>query len=283
MSALDVLKFLSPLAMPPASLALGIAIASMLWFVGRRRLAGFAAVLAVGQTMTFSIPSIANIPMRYLEDQARVGARNALPCCYDYIVVLGGSIAPATPENKYPRLGAPSDRIWQAAMLYHEGVAPRIVVTGGSLSSTQQGGQMAAEAVAMRFFLLALGVPSDAIVVEDQALSTADNMRLTKAIVGDARVALVTSAYHMPRAMVQAKRASLNAAAFPADFHRFSSAGQWWDHWIPSVEGLGTSGVALHEIVALMFDQGDKGRVDRDEIPTATVATTLALAADSTP
>jgi uncharacterized SAM-binding protein YcdF (DUF218 family) len=281
MSAFVALRFLSQLAMPPASLALGFIVASMLWFLGRRRGANLVALLAVGETMALSIPTVAAILMRYLEDQARVVTRDRPACCYDYIVVLGGSIGSATPENRFPSLGASSDRIWQAAMLYREGVAPRIVVTGASLPP-QQGGQAVAEAVAMRFFLFQLGVPSEAIVVEDQALNTIENMQLTKALVGNGRVALVTSAYHMPRAMAYAKSARLNAAAFPVDFSTSQSATSWWDKWIPSVGGIGASAVALHEILALAFDRRDKGTFGRDEFPNATVAASRGFAFKST-
>ena len=55
----------------------------------------------------------------------------------------------------------------------------------------------------MRQFLVALGVPEDRIVDGGKSLNTIGNMRETRALVGTARVALVTSAYHMPRALAR--------------------------------------------------------------------------------
>ena len=71
--------------------------------------------------------------MQPLEDAARAEAAKAPACCYDAIVVLGGSIGPAVPPLRPdPQLYDSSDRVWHAARLFHRGVAPRIIVSGGS-------------------------------------------------------------------------------------------------------------------------------------------------------
>ena len=77
----------------------------------------------------------------------------------------------------------------------------------------------------MRQFLVALGVPEDRIVMEGKSLNTIENMRETRALVGTARVALVTSGYHMPRALRLARRAGLNAEAFPTDWQVLPTIG----------------------------------------------------------
>ncbi len=106
----------------------------------------------------------------------------------------------------------------------------------------------------MRQFLLALGVPDDRIVMEGKSLNTIENMRETRALVGAAPVALVTSAYHMPRALRLARRAGLNAGAFPTDWHVLPGTSPWWESLWPSVGALTASGVALREYLALAFD-----------------------------
>jgi uncharacterized SAM-binding protein YcdF (DUF218 family) len=131
--------------------------------------------------------------------------------------------------------------------------APRIIVSGGSFLA-QHGGPPTTEAEAMRVFLLDLGVPAEAITDEGRALNTIENIRNVREIVGAGRVALVTSAYHMPRALRIARQAGLEAGAFPTDFHAVRATRVPWDNWLPSIGGLHQSTLALREIVALNLD-----------------------------
>jgi len=73
-------------------------------------------------------------------------------------------------------------------------------------------------------------------------------------IVGEGRVALVTSAYHMPRALQLAARAGLDAGAFPTDYQVVPETRLPWDNWLPSIGGLGQSNIAIREIAALNLD-----------------------------
>src|SRR6185503_7345449 len=128
-----------------------------------------------------------------------------------------------------------------------------IIVSGGSFVAAR-GGPPATEAEAMRVFLLDLGVPTDAITDEGKALNTIENIRNVRAIVGNARVALVTSAFHMPRALQLAARAGLEVGAFPTDYFGGPPPLTSWEYWLPSLGALQVSTMALREIVALNFD-----------------------------
>jgi uncharacterized SAM-binding protein YcdF (DUF218 family) len=249
------LKFLSQLALPPASLAVGALAGLVLMALRWRRLGRLAIALAIAETIVLSFPPVSHALMTVLENQARAAAANAPPCCYDAIVVLGGGILPAMPPARAePDLTDSADRMWEAARLYHRGVAPRIVVSGGGFMAPA-GHPETTEAEAMRRFLIALGVPDGAIVSESASLNTIDNMRNIHAMVKDQRVALVTSAYHMPRALRVAANEKLNVAAFPTDFRAVPSTRPPWDNWVPSADGLATSCVALREILAIAFDR----------------------------
>jgi uncharacterized SAM-binding protein YcdF (DUF218 family) len=144
-----------------------------------------------------------------LQDEARTAAKAAPACCHDAIVVLGGGIGPATPPVPEPFTDS-AERIWHAARLYRRGLAPRIIASGGGAADMS-------EAEAMRLFLTDLGVPAQAIVLEANSLNTIENIRHVRTQVKDGRVALVTSATHMPRALRLARTAGLNVAAFPTD------------------------------------------------------------------
>ncbi|MFO1085023.1 MAG: YdcF family protein [Reyranellaceae bacterium] len=250
-----VLKVLAQWAMPPASMAVGLVIAGMVALLRWRRLAWVTAVAAVLETLAFAWPPVSDALIQPLEREARANA-SVPACCYDAIVVLGGGINPAAPPHTLePDLGDGADRMWYAAQLFHRGVAPRIIVSGGGFLAGNNGGPATTEAEAMRRFLNDLGVPDRAIVSEDRSLNTIQNIERVREMVKDKRVALVTSAFHMRRAMRIAQRAGLDAAPFPTDFHAPAAARPWWENWAPNAAALGWSAVALREYLALLFDR----------------------------
>lgn len=253
MNTFAVLKILANLIFPPASLAVAVVVALVLTLCRWRRLARLVLGLAIAETLILSFQPVGDALMRVLEDQARAAAQQAPACCYDAIVVLGGGISPANPpEQPYPDLNENGDRMWEAARLFRHGVAPRIIVTGGSY--TEHGGPVGTEAEAMRAFLVDLGVPSEAILDEPKAQNTIQNIGNVRAMVGNGSVALVTSAYHMPRALKLAARAGLKVGAFPTDYQAIPSVRLWWDNWMPSIDGLGLSIMAIREIIGANLD-----------------------------
>ncbi|MBX3250451.1 MAG: YdcF family protein [Myxococcales bacterium] len=115
----------------------------------------------------------------------------------DAIVVLGNRPPVDADGNLRPELRR---RIETGVRLYHEGVAPRLVMTGGPAPSGH------VEAEVMREHAIALGVPEAAITIERASTDTIENAGFTLAILcGDdplctPRVVVVTSPYHLRRA-----------------------------------------------------------------------------------
>jgi uncharacterized SAM-binding protein YcdF (DUF218 family) len=254
MDAYVLLKTLYMLAMPPASLALALALGLVLGLFGWPRLARWLVALAIVEMLVMSFPPVADAMVRYLEDQARTAELASPRCCFDAIVVLGGGLSPAVPpERKFPRLVNGADRVWLAARLYHRKVAPRVIVSGGGYMA-QPDMPATTEAAGMRRFLIDLGVPAEAIVDEGASLNTIENIRNVHAIVGTGRVALITSAYHMPRALHLAALAKLDVAAFPTDYRSLRSIRPFWENWIFSGDALDLSVIALREIVGIKLD-----------------------------
>ncbi|MFI4999259.1 MAG: YdcF family protein [Reyranellales bacterium] len=253
------LKFVAQLALPPASLMAGLIVGGLLVFFRLRRLGKVVCGLAIVHTLVLSFLPVSDLLMEPLQREARAEAAAAPPCCYDAIIVMGGAIAPAEPPLlPDPDLSDASDRIWHAARLYHRGVAPRIIVSGGSYAA-QTGVKVATEADAMRRFLLDLGVPSEAIVEEGRSLNTIENVTFVRELVHDKPVALVTSAYHMPRALRLARRLGLKAEAFPTDWRLPSDTRAPWENWLPSISAMAGSGLALWEFAAYLFDYRTEG------------------------
>ncbi|MGZ8162346.1 MAG: YdcF family protein [Methylobacter sp.] len=165
-------------------------------------------------------------------------------------VVLGGGVAsPAPPTRLMPDLGSSADRVWYAAQLYHAGKVKRIVLSGGI--DSRLGGLTEAEA--MRVFIRDLGVPDAVIHLESTSANTRQNAvqvaRLLKEW-GVDRVALVTSALHMPRAKRLFEAQGLAVIPAATDYEAVDTA---WDirKLLPDAEALNGSGRAIKEWIGL--------------------------------
>ncbi|MGZ3342831.1 MAG: YdcF family protein, partial [Reyranella sp.] len=89
---------------------------------------------------------------------------------------------------------------------------------------------------------------------EGKSINTIQNMQETRALVGTGHVALVTSGFHMPRALRLARTAGLDAEAFPTDWQILPATTPWWEALMPSAGALGASSIAIREYLAWAFD-----------------------------
>ena len=123
---------------------------------------------------------------------------------FDAIVLLGVELdAQDRPTQEL------HERVKAAARAYAQGAASIIIASGGRLP-----GHQVAEATVMARLLGEAGVPDAAVVPEDQSQNTMENMRFSAQKLGGARgkrVLVVTSDYHLRRAVLTARRAGLRA------------------------------------------------------------------------
>ncbi len=255
MDTFSFLKYLQNLAMPPASLVVGLIVGAVLVALGWRLLGRFVATIGVAQIVLLSLHPVSDGLLVSLENEARVMGAAAPGCCYDYIVVLGGAVSPALPPGRPdPHLTESADRVWHAARLFKQGVAPKVLLSGGN-GPTFADDRLQSEAQAMRTLLVEFGVPSDRIVLETKSINTIENIRNIREIVGTAPIALITSAYHMPRAMRLARLANLKAQAFPTDWRIIPDLHMPGFGLVPSIGALNDSMLAVKEHIALTFDK----------------------------
>lgn len=126
----------------------------------------------------------------------------------DAIVVLGAkAFADGTPSRPL------ADRVRTAVELYRQGLAPRLIFSGGP------GDGAIHETESMRGMAMNLGVPGGAIVLDKHGLNTqatVDNTTLMLERIGARRVLVVSHFYHLPRIKMTYQREGWNVFTVPA-------------------------------------------------------------------
>ena len=181
----------------------------------------------------------------------------------DVIVVLGGGTGPAQYPRSIVELNGSGDRMLYASWLYHQGVAPKLLLTGGSIS--WMGERESTPADEMAEVLEMLGVPREAVWLESESLNTYENALYSRAILdreGIDRIILVTSAFHMPRAVPLFEKQGFEVIPAPADY---SVTQQSWDelwefnlttqifNFIPTASNLENTTGALKEYIGILI------------------------------
>ncbi|WEX11727.1 YdcF family protein [Chelativorans sp. AA-79] len=137
----------------------------------------------------------------------------------DGIVVLGGGFEGAVNLSRGGyELNDSGDRFVEAAILARRYPQARVLISGGSGSVFLAGEGDADTAPRL---LTGLGVPPERIELEDESRDTFENARLSFAMAkprpGEMWL-LVTSAFHMPRAVGAFRQAGFDVVPWPADY-----------------------------------------------------------------
>lgn len=127
---------------------------------------------------------------------------------YDAILLLGLELG----ENDQPEEEL-CHRVRAAAKAYSEHEGVKIIACGGTTD-----GHAVSEAEVMAKLLEAEGVPAQDIVLENESKTTIENFVNAARIIGGRRkrrFLIVTSDYHVRRAVMTARRAGLRADGYP--------------------------------------------------------------------
>lgn len=138
----------------------------------------------------------------------------------DAILVLGAGLRPDGTPSTYLRR-----RVDAAAELYHAGVADRVVLSGDG--QPRRDGTPYDEPASMREWILARGVPDEALTLDRDGLDTTASCRRTVDLTGARTAVVVTQDYHLRRALFSCARAGLDAQGLGV-----SSASATPRHWL---------------------------------------------------
>ena len=132
----------------------------------------------------------------------------------DAIVVFAGGVGESGKAG-----GGYQERVKRATDLYREGLAPHVIFSSGYVYAFQ-------EAEIMKALAEANGIPDSAIVLEQRAANTYQNVVYSRDILrnrGWRRVLLVSSPFHMRRAILTWHRAApdIEVVAVPVQQSQF--------------------------------------------------------------
>jgi uncharacterized SAM-binding protein YcdF (DUF218 family) len=167
---------------------------------------------------------------------------------YEGAIVLGG-IGGIDQRLQKLNFGWSGDRLFQVLPYYYSGRIKKIIFTGGSGSIEFPENK---EGIYVKKYLKSIHIPDSALVIEKESRNTYENAVFTKKILDSLGLKgpfmLVTSSYHMPRAMAVFKKAGYNnLIAYPTN--RMSGERRFTlDHLlIPSADALFSLQFLIHE------------------------------------
>jgi len=177
------------------------------------------------------------------------------------MVVLGGGTEPQEFPRTTVEVNGAGDRVLYAWRLFKEGAASHIVLSGGDIAF--QDTSSSSPATEMEALLLELGVPQDSLWLDTTSVNTYQNAVNSKKILSDEGIhqfILVTSAEHMPRAMMLFQGEGWEVIPAPTDTQVTAAA--WNSLWhgdflqviiniFPSASNLSMTTNALKEYIGM--------------------------------
>jgi uncharacterized SAM-binding protein YcdF (DUF218 family) len=243
-----VKSLITPFLLPPGIFVLALVLFGS-WLLlkkqGKAALLGFAIG---GSLWLLSIAPVSDALMKGLESVYQI-PRDLRG---DVIILLGGGIHEDVEDLS--GIGAPSEetlaRIVSAVRLQKAMDVP-VIVSGGTVPPYHN-----AEAPVDKRFLEDLGVPAAKILTEEKSRDTSENARYAKDLCEQhhfKKPLLVTSAYHMERAVWCFRKLGMDITPFPANFHASRDRKYPWRDYLPSNISMMNTYSSLHEYLGLVF------------------------------
>jgi len=221
-------KYIGGMMLPLPLLLMFIALGLLLiWFTRFQRSGKIVITIGWLALLLLSLQPVADRLLRPIENTYPTWQGNQK---VEYIVVLGGGYtwddkwAPSSNliNNSLPRLN-------EGIRLWLSNPGSKMIFTGAAAKtnpvSTAEAGARVAES---------LGVPRSAIITLDSPKDTEEEAAAVKQAIGDAPFLLVTSASHLPRAMIFFEHAGLHPLPAPANQLAIDAPLNPWERVIPS-------------------------------------------------
>jgi len=165
----------------------------------------------------------------------------------DAIVVLSGMINQVKSNNGVQPEWTDPDRYFGGLELFKVGKAPKIIFTRGKLpwgNTTQTEGDI------LKKFAIVQGVPDSSIILTENVENTADEAKAVVKILGKWKtIILVTSAYHMPRAIQLFERQELIVKTYKVDYKLDQLSGITFMDFLPDADSFRLLNTGFRELI----------------------------------
>lgn len=170
----------------------------------------------------------------------------------DGIIVLGGVVDQFVSEARgQVSINGAAERLTEFAKLSFNYPQAKLVFSGGS---GVLGKQELKEAHFVKPVLAALGVNINRVVFEDKSRNTVENAVFSKRMVKpllDEKWILITSAFHMPRAVGSFRQAGWTVIPYPVDYGTMGD--EWFKPGFRFLGGINGFSHGVHEWIGLTF------------------------------
>jgi SanA protein len=172
----------------------------------------------------------------------RIYSVASLPAARIPVLILGAGVLPDREPTQILQ-----SRLDTGLALFRQSKAGWFLVSGDNRAANYN------EPKAMRRWLLRRGVPPELVISDFAGRRTYDSLKRAQAVFGVTKVIIVTSDFHLPRALFLARHLGLDAYGVPANsgvMSRRQRLASWareyvarhlaaWDAWFPPATMLG--------------------------------------------
>jgi len=206
-------------AVQPSSMLLLLFLFGLLLYRFGRETLGIRVLVATVALYAFvGLSPLANAMMLSLEQQYARPSMNQIGTV-DGMIVLGGVVdASVSRGRREISLNEAAERVTETAALAYRWPDARIVFAGGDAALIAPGEP---EASAAKDFFTRIGIDPSRVTIEPDSRNTWENALFTKRLLApepDQRWLLITSAFHMPRAMGVFRATGFEVIPWPVDF-----------------------------------------------------------------
>jgi uncharacterized SAM-binding protein YcdF (DUF218 family) len=244
-------KILTYVFLPPGLFVLLVAASAVLAGTGKKRAATALASACAGILLLLSLGPVSDaliLPLENAYPPLDASRDSAAIASASHVVVLGGgSVGRSPEEGRGGSLNDESEKRFLYGVRTAVNFGKPLIYSGGRVFEDADVDADPENAIRL---LGELGIDKE-VLVEDESATTWENALKSRDKFGLKEVIVVTSAYHIPRAVLSFEKNGVKAIAAPTDY-KTGRTRYHLDAFLPSIASLANSYRALHEYLGIL-------------------------------